>query len=41
MDVREEAYQKIVQRCCQLFGKTPDEISEETRFIEDSITNHC
>ena len=35
MEVREQAYQKIVQRCCQLFGKTPDEISEDTRFIED------
>lgn len=35
MGVREEAYEKIVQRCCQLFGKTPDEICEDTRFIED------
>ena len=35
MDIREEALEKITQRCCQLFGKTPDEITEDTRFIED------
>ena len=35
MSVREEAVQKITQRCCELFGKKPEELSENTRFIED------
>ena len=35
MTVREEALQKIKERCCVLFGKTMDELDENTRFIED------
>lgn len=35
MDTREEAYQKIVDRCCQLFGKNAEELNEDTRFAED------
>ena len=35
MTVREEALQKIKERCCVLFGKTMDELNENTRFIED------
>ncbi|MBE6114772.1 MAG: acyl carrier protein [Erysipelotrichaceae bacterium] len=35
MTVREEALQKIIQRCCVLFGKKPEELNENTRFIED------
>jgi acyl carrier protein len=35
VSTRDLAYQKIVERTCVLFGKTPEELSEETRFIED------
>ncbi|MFD0703112.1 hypothetical protein DMP06_01745 [Slackia equolifaciens] len=35
MTVRDDAYQKIVERCCVLFGKTPDELNEDTEFIKD------
>lgn len=35
MTLREQAYRKIVERCCTIFGKKPEEISEDTRFIED------
>lgn len=35
MTVREEALKKIMERCCVLFGKTMEELSEDTRFIED------
>ncbi len=35
MSVRDEAVEKIMQRCCVLFGKTADELSEDTRFAED------
>lgn len=35
MSIREEAVQKITQRCCELFGKKTEELSENTRFIED------
>lgn len=35
ISVREEAFEKIVQRCVQLFGVSADEIGEDTRFIED------
>ena len=35
MSTREEALQKIIGRCCVLFGKKQDEINENTRFIED------
>lgn len=35
MTVREEALQKIIQRCCVLFGKNPEDLNENTRFIED------
>ena len=35
MTVRDQAYQKIVERCCVLFNKTLEEINENTRFIED------
>ncbi len=35
MTVREQVYEKIVERCCALFGKKPEEINENTRFIDD------
>ena len=35
MTVREQAVEKIIERCCVLFGKKPEEINEDTRFIED------
>ena len=35
MGVRDEAVQKIIQRCCELFEKKPEELSENTRFVED------
>ena len=35
MSTRDEALQKIIQRCCVLFGKKPEELNENTRFIED------
>lgn len=35
MKIREKAVMKITERCCQLFGKKPEEITENTRFAED------
>ncbi len=35
MSVRDEALEKIIERCVELFGVSEDEISEDTRFIED------
>lgn len=35
MTVRDEALQKIIDRCCVLFNKTPDELNENTEFIND------
>ena len=35
MAIRDEAYQKIVERCCVLFNKKPEDLTEDTRFIED------
>lgn len=35
MSIRDEAVQKIIERCSVLFGKAPEEITEQTRFIED------
>lgn len=35
MTVREQVYEKIIERCCVLFGKKPEELTENTRFIED------
>ncbi len=35
MSVREEAVQKIIQRCCELFGTKPEDLTEDTRFSED------
>jgi acyl carrier protein len=35
LTIREQAYQAILDRACMLFGKSPGEIGENTRFIED------
>lgn len=35
MSTRDQAYQKIIDRAGVLFNKTPDELNEGTRFIED------
>ena len=35
MSIRDEAVQKIIERCSVLFDKAPEEITEQTRFIED------
>ena len=35
MSVRDEAVQKITERSSVLFGKNPEEITEQTHFIED------
>lgn len=35
MTIRERAIMKITERVCQLFGKKPEEINENTRFVED------
>lgn len=35
MTVREQAVEKIIERCCVLFSKKPEEINENTRFVED------
>ena len=34
-DIRQQAYEAIVTRIGQLYGKKPEEISEDTRFLED------
>lgn len=35
METRDEIYAKLVERAAPLFGKTPEELTEEKRFIED------
>ena len=35
MSVRQQAVEKIMERCCALFGKKREELTEDTRFIED------
>ena len=35
MSIRQEIYEKLVERASQLFGKSPAEFSEDTRFVED------
>lgn len=35
MTIKDEALQKIKERCCVLFGKEIEELDENTRFIED------
>lgn len=35
MGLREQVVQKIIERACVLFGKTPDELSENTHFGSD------
>lgn len=35
MSVRESAYQKIVEICCMQYGKKPEDIHDETNFVED------
>ena len=32
---REEVIKKIIERCCVLFNKQPDELSENTNFAVD------
>ena len=35
MSIRQEIYEKLVERASQLFGKRQEELSEDTRFVED------
>jgi acyl carrier protein len=35
MELREEILQKIIKKASTLFGKNPDEMNENTRFVED------
>lgn len=35
MELRDQIYEKIVERIGQLYGKKPEEISDDTRFVED------
>ncbi len=35
MSIRQEIYEKLIERASQLFGKSPSEFSEDTRFVED------
>lgn len=35
MKLREQIYEKMVERCAPLFGKAPGDISEDTRFVDD------
>lgn len=35
MDQKEKVMEKLVERAAPLFGKTPEELTEETRFAED------
>lgn len=38
MELREQIYAKMAERCAPLFGKTPEELSEGTRFADDLHT---
>ncbi len=35
MALRENIYEKLVERAAPLFGKTPEEMSEDMKFVED------
>lgn len=35
MSLKQEAYEKIVEKSCQIFGKSADEITEDTTFDGD------
>ena len=35
MALRDEILEKIVERAAQIFKKMPEELSEETRFVDD------
>lgn len=35
MDQKAEVLEKLIERACVLFNKKPEELNENTRFIED------
>lgn len=35
MTVREEIFQKMVERAAPIFGKKPEELTEDLAFVED------
>ena len=35
MSIRQEVFDKLALRASQLFGKSKDEFTEATRFVED------
>ena len=35
MEQKEQIVQKIIERACVLFQKKPEELNENTRFLED------
>lgn len=35
MELRDEIKQKLIERGAPLWGKTPEEITEDTKFVED------
>lgn len=35
MKIRDDVYRKLIDSCCQIFGKQPDELGEDTDFVED------
>ncbi len=35
MELREEIFDKLVTRAAPLFGKAPEELTEDKRFVED------
>ena len=35
MGLRQEIYEKLVERAAPLFGKTPEDLTENLRFAED------
>ena len=35
MSIRQEVFEKLAQRAAQLFGKKQEELTEDTRFVED------
>ncbi len=35
MELRKQIYAKMVERCAPLFGKAPEEMTEDLRFVED------
>lgn len=35
MEQKDQIVQKIIERACVLFNKNPQELNEQTRFLED------